>query len=283
MRSRFVAGITYSTIEVIDCLVPGRDMQTGLAIYNYLRDLTSAGAPRVRRHPIRSEAELWECLERIESDCVKGWKAIIHIEGHASKAGLEVPIDNKSHSQVIAWPTLVDRFRAINIASQFNLGVFMATCEGIEALRPMTIKKPAPYMFLVGPHVQVSAGMVLTAAQAFYNVILTTPDLNRASAKLPREFTTFLAERFFAITYARVLKQQSFGRRKKERVNSLVNMVLPNDAPNEQLQTVREMAKLFALPDRERFEAVQRRYLPAGVSFTFDELVEYARTGKIPD
>ena len=158
----------------------------------------------------------------------------------------------------------------------------MAACEGIEALRPMTIKKAAPYMFLVGPNTQISAGTVKISAEGFYNAIIQTPDLNRAFKSLPQSFTTFLAERFLAKTYARVLKAQSFGRKRKERVDFLVNMVIPGDAHPQQLTKVREMARLFSRPDRDRFEAVQLNYLPRGVSFTFDDRVEFARTGLIP-
>jgi hypothetical protein len=87
---------------------------------------------------------------------------------------------------------------------------------------------------------------------------------------------------FFANTYARLLERQSFGRKRKERVNDLVKMVLPCDAPQDQLSTVRDMARLFAKPDRERFEHAQRVYLPGGLSFDFDVLVEFARARKIP-
>lgn len=279
----FVSEITYSTIEIIDCLVPGKDLQTGRSLYDHLLDLTPNGAPRVRRHCITSEAEFWTCLSKIESECLSGWKAIVHIEAHAEKAGLEVPNAGNPKGSILPWPALVDRFRRINIASEFNLGVFVAACEGIEAIRPMTIKKPAPYMFLVGPTVTVSAEAVETAAKDFYNAILNGTNLNQAFGRLPRNFNSFLAERFFAITYARVLKAQSFGRRRIERVNSLVEMVLPDNAAPEQLRTVRDMAKVFSRPDRERFEAAQRAYLPDGVSYDFDELVEFARSGKTPD
>jgi hypothetical protein len=283
MQSRFVSEIANSTIEIIDCLSPDRDMQTGISIFNYLRDLTPENVPRIRRHSIGSEEEFWKCLDLIESQCIEGWNPIIHVEAHADKAGLEIRGRSDAPGSIFPWSALIDRFRCINIASKFNLGVFVAACEGVEALRPMTIKKAAPYMFLVGPNVQVSAEVVKTAAEGFYNVIINAPNLNRAFGCLPRVFTTFLAERFFATTYARVLKAQSFGRKRKERVDSLVNMVVPINAPPEQLKTVREMARLFSRPDRARFEAVQQTYLPAGVSFTFDDLVEIARTGKMPD
>jgi len=258
-------------------------MQTGISIFNHLRDLTPGNVPKVRRHCISSAEEFWSCLDEIESQCIAGWKPIIHVEAHANKTGVELTNQGDVPSSILPWAALVDRFRSINIASQFNLGVFMAACEGVEAIRPMTIKNAAPYMFLVGPNTQVSAEVVKNSAEGFYNAIINTPDLNRAFRSLPQGFTSFLAERFLAITYARVLKAQSFGRKRKERVNSLVNMVIPDDAQPEQLRTVREMARLFSRPDRDRFDAVQQNYLPRGVSFTFDELVEFARTGKIPE
>lgn len=283
MPSTFVSGISYSAIEIIDC-VPAWEMQTGLSLYNHLRDISpNNSAPRITRRVVSSEEGFWQALNSIEADCQVGWKPIIHIEGHAGKAGFEVGHRPNLAGSSLCWHALVDRLRAINIACDFNLGVFVAACEGIEALRPLTIKKPAPYMFLVGPKVKVSADVMKTSARNFYDVIVKKPDLNRAFDVLPTQFTPFLAERFFATVYARVLKQQSFGQRRKERVNSLVKMALPGDALPDQLHAVREMAKVFSRPDADRFEAAQRVFLPAGLSFTFDDLVEFARSGKLPE
>lgn len=283
MSSKFVSQIGNSTIEIIDCLSADDEMQTGISLHNHLRDLTAGHVPRVRRHSIGREEDFWKCLSAIEAECWAGWKAIIHIEAHADKRGLELRRGRDAPFPVVCWPDLVDCFRRINVASRYNLGVFVAACEGVEALRPMTIKKAAPYMFLVGPNVPVSAGVVAGAARDFYDGILRTPDLNRAFGALPGDFTAFLAERFFAVTYARLLKAQSFGRNRKERVDSLVNMAVAENSPIERVRSVRELARQFSRPDRERFEAVQRNYLPGGISFTFDDLVEFARTGEIPD
>lgn len=282
MPSRYVSAIGNSTIEIIDCPHADQDLQTGITAYNHLLDLTPGRVPRVRRHGIESERAFWECLDLIERECVQGWKPIIHIEGHASESGLELRRGLEASYPVVPWAVLVDRFRRINVASGFNLGIFVAACEGIEALRPMNFKKAAPYMFLVAPEVVVRADVVRAPAEGFYQIIVTAPDLNRACASLPTGFRTFLAERFLATTYARVLKAQSFGRNRKERVNALVNSVVPDNAPTEQVRSVRDMAKVFSRPDRDRFEAARRVYLPAGTGFSFDDLVEYARTGRSP-
>jgi len=276
----FVSGISYNTIEIIDCLVLGRDYQTGRKLYEHLQSLTLTGTPRVRRHCIASEAEFWACLRELEAQCQIGWKPLIHFEAHAGKAGLEVPDSANPKGVTLPWPVLVDPLRRINIASGFNLGVFVAACEGIEAIRPMTIKIPAPYMFLIGPSTEIPAEDVELASKCFYDAIMTGMDLTKATRQLPKTFITFLAERFFTSTYARVLRAQNIGRNRLERVDTLVNMVLPIDsAPPEQLKVVRDAAKLYSRPDRERFEAALAAYLPGGVSYDFDELIEFARAG----
>jgi hypothetical protein len=130
----------------------------------------------------------WQTLNLIEADCQAGWKPIIHIEGHAGKSGFEVGHRPNLPGSTFSWHALVDRLRAINTACDFNLGVFVAACEGIEALRPLTIKKAAPYMFLVGPKVKVTADVMKTAARNFYDVVVKKPDLSRAFAGLPPQF-----------------------------------------------------------------------------------------------
>ncbi|CAN7636488.1 hypothetical protein [Massilia sp. LjRoot122] len=283
MASKYASGISYSTIEIIDCLIPGKDAQTGRALHEHLRDIIPGPAPRLQRHCIGSEAEFWSQLDRIEEDCINGYKALIHIEAHAGKCGVEVGLAGSPGAAIIPWEALVDRFRDINLASGFNLGVFIAACEGFEALRHLTIKKPAPYMYLVGPASPVEAGLLESAARAFYTVIIKAPDLDRAFDTLPADFGSFKAEHFFANTYARLLKAQSFGKRRLKRIDDLVNKALPEEeAEPERLKRVRAAAKDFSKPDRDRFEAAQRVFLPRGLSFDFDYLVEYARTGKRP-
>lgn len=283
MASRYASAIRYSTIEILDCLIPGRDAQTGRALHEHLRDIIAGPAPRLQRHSIRSESEFWSQLDRIKEDCINGYKALVHIEAHAGKGGLEVGEAGTPSAAIIPWAALVDRFRDINVACDFNLGVFVAACEGFEALRHLTIKKPAPYMYLVGPVTPVEAGVLESAAQAFYTIIIKAPDLDRAFATLPPNFGSFKAEHFFANTYARLLRAHSFGKRRIKRVDDLVNMMLPEgNAEPETLERVRSTAKEFSKPDRDRFEAAQRVFLPRGLSFDFDHLVEYARTGKRP-
>ena len=48
------------------------------------------------------------------------------------------------------------------------------------------------------------------------------------------------------------------------------------------LRSVRAEAEGFSRPDRERFEQLQRHFLPGGVSFDFHDILEFARTGKPP-
>lgn len=277
---KFVSGINYNAIAVIDCLHEN-ESQTGIQACDLFLDLTPGGTTKIVRYMPKSEAELWEVFDALEAECPR-IKPILHIEGHGSKKGLELRRGNQAPFLTVPWSKLLERCRRLNIASHYNLGMFVAACDGIEALRPLTIKKAAPYMYVVGPSREVNVGKIAEGTRAFYEQILCpSPDLNRAFRALPPEFTAFLAERFFAMTYTQVLRA-SLGKARLRRVDYLVGMVLPQGAEPQTLRSVRDQAKSFSRPDRERFELIQRQFLPGGVSFDFEDLLHFARTGAPP-
>jgi len=127
----------------------------------------------------------------------------------------------------------------------------------------------------------VSAGVIEEVSLSFYRELLSTNDLTRSFdvASNSHPFTLFLAERMLATTYGRVLKMQSIGKARTRRVDELVSVAIANGAKPEKIQDIRVQARLFSRPDVERFEAVQRRFLPGGIGFTFEQLVDFLRAG----
>lgn len=67
---------------------------------------------------------------------------------------------------------------------------------------------------------------------------------------------------------------------RKRRVDELINMAIAAGAPPVELRKLGEGARRFSRPDAERFYAIQRRFLPGGVPYTFEELVDFLRGGK---
>jgi hypothetical protein len=270
--------VSFNTIEIIDCLSEStKDLQTGRSLQDHLLDMVPDGVPRIRRHRISSRADFWDCMNLILSESIQGWKPILHFEAHASSAGIEISTIGSIQPPTIAWPLLADALRVINVASRFNLCVVVAACEGLELLRPLSIKNAAPYMMLVAPDANVKAGILKSATQAFYDAILAGSTIEKAIVHYPPVFKLFLAQRFLANAYADTLKAHSFGRRRLKRVDGLVNMVLHEGADPEQLAIIREEAKRFSRACPDRFKSVQQRFLPGGVDYAFEQLVEHAR------
>jgi hypothetical protein len=274
----FVAKLRNNTIVVIDALSPD-EYQNGLAVFNELQDIKTPDSPQIRRVCVATRRGLEGVLAQLTSECsASGLRPIIHFEAHGSHGGIE--LRRSSAAEFAPWTDLVPLLRRVNQACEYNLGVFMAACDGYTALKGIAIRHAAPYQFLLAPKTLVSADLMRKVAISFYRELNASANITKAFevAAADEPFTLFLAEQFLAVAYARVLKAQSIGRKTQQaRTEQLISMVPHLTQTSEGLRRTRELAREFAKPDPERFRAIQERFLPGGCGFDFESLVAFVR------
>jgi hypothetical protein len=270
----------FNSVVIIDCLRED-DLQTGRSLYNALRDLNLPSEEfQVTRYQVGSIADINHCLQQVVQLCRdNSWRPVLHFEAHGSASGFEL---TNERPKLCEWTLLIPILRAVNAASKYNLGVFFSACEGATALKPITIREAVPFQYLIGPKARLPAGFLAERASLFYRDFLASSNITSSfeHAFAGHPFLLFLAEEMLAVSYGRVLRRQSIGKARKQRIEELVNMAIAAGASPEKLQTIREEARRFSRPDPERFYAIQRRFLPGGVSFTFEALVDFLRAGK---
>lgn len=276
----FTTTLQFNSVVVIDCL-GSDDLQTGRSLRDALLDLhLPAEKFQVARIQVVTIDDISHCLEQVVQQCREyDWRPIIHFEAHGSLSGFEL---SGECPKLCDWKLLVPGLRAVNAASGYNLGVFISACEGAAALKPITIREVVPFQYLIGPTVRVSAGILAERALAFYRDFLASGNITNSFelAFAGHPFLLFLADEMFVNSYGRALRMQSIGKARKRRVDELVNIAIASGASPEKLQTLREAARRFSRPDAERFYAIQRRFLPGGVPYTFESLVDFLRAGK---
>lgn len=272
----FVSRFRNNAIIIIDGLRPD-DLQNGKALYDELRDLKLAGHEfHCERISVKSRDEFLLALDTVRDGVDAGLLPVIHFEVHGDSEGFEVGPDRHR----IEWSELVPRLREINVRSNFNVGVVMAACGGLYAIKPITIHEPTPFHFLLGPQVNVGAGDLREAIKAFYTGLVKTHNITVAMDNVPAEYKQFLAEKFAAIAYGKHLKRNGSwaGRdRWAERLASSNSSTTSNRAERRRN---RKRAMEFTLPSKQRFNDFIRTFLPRGCGFEFEDLLEFVRRGR---
>lgn len=147
-----------------------------------------------------------------------GLLPLLHIEAHGS---LEDGI-YFADGTVLTWTELCDVIRPLNVATAYQLTVFVAACFGISVVMGVSLKQPAPCFAMVGPSDELDPGEVLAGYRSMYKAMLTTPDGGRlvaamSSAKPSRgEFILMSAQHWFELLMTKYLEEHANARGRKE-------------------------------------------------------------------
>ncbi|MFC6307227.1 hypothetical protein E2553_37780 [Paraburkholderia dipogonis] len=276
-KSRFV----FNAVIVIDALRE-TDLQTGLTVYNQLRDLRDyAGHEQlIERIPVADAGAMRTALEEIRQRCRDGLRPILHFESHGDKAiGLEISATKDRFS----WPALESMLRPINVACAGNLGVVMSVCQGLYAITPLRLHRHAPFYFLLGTQELIDQGALADQLPAFYTTLFETGNLDNALTKVP-SCKPFHAEKLLAVAVGRYWAQACMGRGGSERAESLLtNMKWQLGGFNDvgRLREIRQAAKNKIRSDVSA-ETLQRYADPflgqRECSFTFEDMLAWLKS-----
>ncbi|KJS38135.1 MAG: hypothetical protein VR70_11130 [Rhodospirillaceae bacterium BRH_c57] len=278
---KFETQFANNAIIIVDGL-KSTDLQTARRLHEDLLDFQMASEGQetlVHLEKVSNRQELIAFLACLVPACETGLRPIIHLECHGDKVmGLGVGDDQER----VSWAELFDLLSRINIITKNNTGVVMATCQGFYALMPLTINQPCPFCFLIGSQEIVPAGVFGSQMIEFYKILYRTGQLELAMAQLDEQFKQFLAEKFFAVMWGRLLKKHGVGKGLRTRQDRLVATVLDEvrrsgKTPN--VKAVRSFAKKVAPPRRETFDAYANKFLHGKSSLNFNDILQWAKTG----
>lgn len=278
----FISSFANNAVIIIDGLRKS-ESQTGLQLYNDLRDLRDYenAVSVVRRYEVSNAVELRILLENLRKEAKDGLRPVLHFECHGDAVkGLEIG----EHREHFAWAALEPLLRAINVATECNLGVVMAVCSGLHAIKSIKMHRATPFYFLLGSQDELLQEQIRSEMRAFYRVLLLSSDLDKALRQVP-SCRSYHAETMLAIAVGRFLRQGCMGTGGLKRMEYLVTETkwrLGGFRNREQMRSIRKHAKkaVQAGMSQATFHQLARTFL--GVrkpSFTLVALTQWVRSG----
>jgi hypothetical protein len=273
----FESRLKNNKLVIIDALGITGGLQTGRRLEESVRDFTIHSSPDYcSRYVVQSLREFGDILDNVAEDCAHGMKPIIHIEAHGdSVKGLKMA----DSEQMLSWVDLYSRLSQINQITENNMGVVVASCFGLYAIKPMRITAPTPFYFLMGSEFKVPAGTVADTMTKFYRVLFESSSYDLAALGVDKKFTLFHSETFFFTMMSRHIKKACLGagalRRAEERLTYEVGQGrISNTA---ELRVARKHAKESVKMTPERFYASANLFLHRRTNVEFENVMKFVR------
>jgi hypothetical protein len=164
--------------------IPSGELNTARRLYEDLRDIAASSATKfdARYFLLDSVASLSDAISALTRKAqTSGLRPWIHIDGHgdSKETGFY-----SSLGEFCSWDTLRRLVTPLNVATELNLLVILATCYGGSFAASITTIDRAPVLGLIGPTREVTAGSIEVDFSAFYKTFLSTWSMNSALRQL---------------------------------------------------------------------------------------------------
>lgn len=140
-----------------------------------------------RLYTCNGKSDVLEALSSVKSVAIeKGISPIIHFETHGSSDGLEGR--GNLGPETLRWAELNEPLQKLNAATNCNLLIFIAACDGFAGIKAFGKGPYAPAAALAGPTAVVSSGELLGITKEFYRqLMLNEPALTTMVENATRE------------------------------------------------------------------------------------------------
>ena len=184
---------TFDKVYVIESLPDGERL-TGKELYEDIiqRKIEQKGFEiHHQLFTVDTSADFFETLKFINEDVTEnGFHPIIHFEIHGDEDGLGL-----KSGDLVKWGELTDILRKINLGSNNNTFLSLATCYGIYIFKSIKPFLTSPFWGTVSSPDGILPSKALAGFQSFYETLLEDGDFNAAVVSLNKEYdeskTTF--------------------------------------------------------------------------------------------
>lgn len=160
---------TLSRIVIIESIPDGQP-KTGKYLHEALKAaaLNNSRPITVEHYPLSSRTELFGLLAQLRADAVlKGDLPLLHLEAHGNDDGLEL-----ANGDFVLFAQLYEHLQPINVATQLNMFVSVAACEGVSFGKMLIPTERAPFLNLLGPRDKMYPDQLYQAFHAFYHTLI---------------------------------------------------------------------------------------------------------------
>ena len=221
-------------------------------------------------YELKSAADLLDALRTIEAGAKNGFKPFLYLDMHGSAThGLHVAATNEN----VSWTVLVEKLRAINVATGNSLVVLAATCFGFHAVKSISMTKESPFALMIAPLQTVTFRFLKDHVFDFFREMLVQNDIITAYRnQLYPKMHLYHCEAVFKDIVTRYIRQHCKGKSAKLRREELLSLVLRAGQPRtkENLKRIRKKIREGTKPTKEMLDRFAYRFLigrPLGYSF----------------
>lgn len=243
-----------------------------------LQDLAQTGGHPVFERAVENRQDLFKVLEQLAEEANQGLRPILHFDMHGnSDAGVYL----KPSGEWASWPELMDRLRAVNIATENNLVVVFALCHGLHLYKYAELKKAAPAYLFAAAQEAVTVGFLLDEVPEFYRQVHAADAfLEPFDATLGKQMTLINCQGLFLKALAHYVKNYARGEVLEDRIARTVQAKLKHEgvtAPTtEQLAEAGAQVRAGLEPSEKLIEVFAPFFLigrPPGFTYADVEAV----------
>lgn len=174
--------------------MPYDELQTARTLEENIYDFFVSRAEQFpyRRLKISNLSDFRTAFEGLAHLCQYGTQPLIHIEAHGDKInGLQIGED------FLAWSELINLVTPLNVLTENNCGLVLASCFGAEITKSLPINKPCPFNFIIAPRAEEKAGKIRDKMTEFYKELMSSSNFNSALACVGQSFVFFDSGKYF--------------------------------------------------------------------------------------
>lgn len=253
------------------------DLDTASNLYDFF-EVNKGSYPHIELHEVKSKAHVLNILRDIETRVGGDFRPIIHFETHGNP---ELGLYINDSDEFISWSEIIIHLREINIKTNNNLVVVLSSCHGLNAIKPIEIFEPSPFLILIAPEKEVKAGFIDDQIRAFYTTLFSSNSFLSAMKTINEKFVLFYSEKYFTISVVNYFKLSCSGKGAKQRKERLISEALKNiQGPSKkQLKLVRKRVKEFIKPNRHAFKRISEKFIidKSKYTVTFTEIMKLVK------
>ncbi len=250
------------TINGVEWIASPREGEGGVTrrILEDLEPALRASGLELHKHEVQSLGDLSGILDRVAANASPGSAPLLHFDMHGSEDdGLEIG----KTGEHLSWADLTAKLRAINVATENNLCVILASCFGFHAIKSVSLFEACPYCIMIGPTKVVTFGFLEDGTVKFYKQLLNSAEITSAYKQhLSPVMQMFNAEQALARATRGYIRDHTRGRAASERKERLLT------------EAIAQSPQPVSRNDRRRMRAA----IKAGMALTQERFDRYAKT-----
>ncbi|MGZ9722737.1 hypothetical protein [Rhizobium miluonense] len=276
--------VTINTVVWITSLKESEQGVTNRILEDLEPELRRFGIDFIEREP-KTAAELLAFLDDLEVGArERGVRPIIHIDTHGNK---NLGIHINASDEFVSWGALIERMRAINVATECNLCVVSMACFGFHLLTQMRMGQASPFYLLAGSDDLVYVHFIQSACLAFYRDAFEQNDIIGAyRTHLMHKLRIMHSESMIFNILVGYVRAECLGENRERRINQAIALVeaeAKRDGTTINVAVARKTAEELTTPTQRLVdEQVGKFLLGRKVSFTIEDVIRKAETIEDP-